>query len=1012
MTNTISFSQQNLRKSPTATFEFVHNTSHTDISLLQEPYTGSSGSTRIKGFPLRSRLQYNNAATPKTATLISNPNLYTEFLEDYSDSNITTTKIQLKDSIVVVINAYFEPHSLTNDHLIKLRSIFADFPSSPIILAGDFNARHGLWHDHHTNTQGNRLAEFIDERELLIHNMNTTTYESQSGTSVIDLTLSNDRAINHISRWTAISHTNTIFDHKRITFDFSTTQNVPLKIPFSTRTFNENKANWSLFKAQFDTPQFQDMCSSIDMIETTAEIDSCTDQLTRFITEAAFRSMPTKRKDPRPPRSPWWDEELSRMQVTVRLLRNRFNHETDPIERTTKYDQYKAYKNRYTRTIRKKKETSWRKFLEEAHSNNTWGNTFRLIKTITSPKCLSLPILESSAPNDHPTVIRNLMNGLFPDASTQSHQVTPTLANDIQFAVTEETIIRLISNSNSKKAPGPDNITGGMLKQIKEFIAPPLARLFTHCLELGHFPTSWKRSQLVIFAKPDKTDYSSPDSYRPITLISSLSKVFEKFILIQLQQCMEDREMLSSRQHGFTKHKSTITALHSITSAVLDNKRKHLTSLLAIDYSKAFDCADWDIIIQNMINYGFPSRLVVIIRSYLKDRSVTYTHDGLNYTKHTSRGCPQGSPLSPMLWNFVINPLLKTVIPRDVHLYAYADDLSIVCTGGTAQLLSQNVQGVLNTIAEWSTQNNLKINERKTNMIHFHETLLPTITLNDIEIKSVSRMKILGVTISNHRYNDRFNINAHINAVIEKTRKVKNLLFAFCKNTFGISTRKRQNIYKGLIRPMISYGSEIWLCSALRSHLKKLQSLEYVILRNSIKAFRTTSQACVTTLSRIEPITTFLENKQTKFRVQKGLLVLPAGTSLESHVMLNTKRSLLEAYQNTNDSFRQFFPSFPVPPHVRSNFFTTQFLTGHGHFLAYLHRFGHSRTPYCNLCSSRVHQNAHHLLLDCPEFMQERTRLELHSCVSLHELVNDKNRYNLFSSFCSHIYSHLKTRID
>ncbi len=137
------------------------------------------------------------------------------------------------------------------------------------------------------------------------------------------------------------------------------------------------------------------------------------------------------------------------------------------------------------------------------------------------------------------------------------------LLTRLTASVSPDEVTRLIMQTSSKKAPGPDHITNTMLKKSQEIIAVPLAHLFIHCLKMGHFPSCWKRAQLVIFSKPGKSDYHVADSYRPISLISSISKLLEKVINNRLVAHLEDRQIISQSQHGFTKSSnSTINHHH------------------------------------------------------------------------------------------------------------------------------------------------------------------------------------------------------------------------------------------------------------------------------------------------------------------------------------------------------------------------------------------------------------------------------------------------------------------
>ena len=197
MIYTLSINQQNTRKSLIATKELLKE-SQTDIILIQEPYTQNTNT--IYGYPMRSTLYYHTSTNtlqqtpPKSGILISNSKLYTQFLPNLSSPNITTIKVQLHNTELIISSIYIEPNSLNHNHIQILKSILHTFSNLPIILAGDFNARHPLWHDHTTNNNGNKLAELIDDFELYIHNNHSPTCITPLGSSIIDLTITNNKA--------------------------------------------------------------------------------------------------------------------------------------------------------------------------------------------------------------------------------------------------------------------------------------------------------------------------------------------------------------------------------------------------------------------------------------------------------------------------------------------------------------------------------------------------------------------------------------------------------------------------------------------------------------------------------------------------------------------------------------------------------------------------------------------------------------------------------------------------
>ena len=197
----------------------------------------------------------------------------------------------------------------------------------------------------------------------------------------------------------------------------------------------------------------------------------------------------------------------------------------------------------------------------------------------------------------------------------------------------------------------------------------------------------------------------------------------------------------------------------------------------------------------------FPTHYTKIIQSFLSNRKITFRYNQITQTKNLTKGCPQGSPLSPILWNIALNPLLNSFIIENAYIHAYADDITIICTGSDTQQLHHTLQTSLTLIHNWSTQNHLVINSKKTNIIHFHKKTLETpILLNNEQIEIVNKVKILGLTMENHTHKNKINFNTHIQNIITKTIKIKNTLFNFCKNTYGINTQKRKNVGKEMVK--------------------------------------------------------------------------------------------------------------------------------------------------------------------------------------------------------------------
>uniref|UniRef100_A0A834VF46 Reverse transcriptase domain-containing protein n=1 Tax=Sarcoptes scabiei TaxID=52283 RepID=A0A834VF46_SARSC len=816
MNQVLRIAQQNTRKSLIATKEllsYIEN-SQPDIILIQEPYTKNTD--KILGYPLNSKIYHvDNHLTPKTGIYINNRNIYTKILDSFTNSWMTSIQVQLDNQPLVLSTVYINPNSIEPEHLTTLRNLLKTYEKTPVILSGDFNARHTLWNDRIINKHGQLICDLINELELQIHNNSKTTcFTDSGGESIIDLTLTNSIATPFLANWDSRNDLNTIFDHSLIEFDYQLRIRIPTRIPYNTRRYNEKKADWKKFRTLIPTHTIKKITQHIEHTHNTAEIDLCVQQLTNLIQRAAHHSMPTIKRSLYQKRSNWWDKELECLQIVVRNKRNIFAREKDRETKQLYYEDFKHFRNKYVRMIRTKKFRKWKEFLEETQSQDTWGNTYKMLKNKTTPKTYKLPIVEDFPMDQHQDIIKNIVNNIFPSSGHThhtEHSTNNTLHESLPTNLTKKYIERLTNSTSSKKAPGNDHITYNMLKQINKTTSDLLSKLFYKCLQLGHFPDQWKEGILTIFPKPNKEDLYNPKNYRPISLLPSAGKLFEKIIQREIQNFLTENNKLSPNQHGFMPRKSTITALEDIKRNILDNRSTKMTSVIAIDFTSAFDTANWAIILRNMKTLNIPPHLINIIDSYFHNRSITMIYNNLRYSKTLTQGCPQGSALSPLLWNILINTLLDSFNFPNASIHAYADDVTIVCSGENIDALYNNILTVLTYVNTWSIQNDLIINYHKTNILNFHTETFPSpVRIGSNIVNIVPKIKILGLTLENHHYKKRINFTSHINSTINKTINIKNILFNFCRNTFGINSRKRKNLYVGLIRPILTYGSEIW----------------------------------------------------------------------------------------------------------------------------------------------------------------------------------------------------------
>ena len=210
----------------------------------------------------------------------------------------------------------------------------------------------------------------------------------------------------------------------------------------------------------------------------------------------------------------------------------------------------------------------------------------------------------------------------------------------------EADTLGLFRELNNSKAVGPDGFSNYILKQAGSSIVRPLTILFNSCLHNRKIPHKWKIASVLPIYK-NKGLKQDTKNYRPISLLSPISKMYEKIISKAMLVHIESNSILSNTQHGFRPKASTTTATLTLIEDITRNMNaKQLTPLLLLDLSKAFDTVQHDIILSKLNHYGFSSQICDIIQDYLSQRSFFVTaNDKETHSREATVGVPQGSVL-------------------------------------------------------------------------------------------------------------------------------------------------------------------------------------------------------------------------------------------------------------------------------------------------------------------------------------------------------------------------------
>ena len=247
-------------------------------------------------------------------------------------------------------------------------------------------------------------------------------------------------------------------------------------------------------------------------------------------------------------------------------------------------------------------------------------------------------------------------------------------------------------------SPGTDRVTVRLLKASWEVIKIPLLGLFNKCLELSHFPDTWKSAEVAMIPKIGKKDKSSIRSWRPIALLSCVSKGFERIVAKRISWLALTHGVLSPQHGGALPKRSAMDLVaaftHDVELAMATGKQ---VTMVTMDVMGAFDALLMNRLLRRMINQGWPLALLRLVLSFLTRRRIRVRlEDSTTGFYYAACGTPQGSPLSPVLYMLYLAELLN----QDQTLrFGYADDICLYRVSHTLEenidLLAADIRGIM-----------------------------------------------------------------------------------------------------------------------------------------------------------------------------------------------------------------------------------------------------------------------------------------------------------------------------
>ena len=745
-----------------------------------------------------------NYKVRKDLLILKDKELESVFIEILNDKSKTNT---------IVGCIYKHPKMNISEFLEDyLHELFykISFEKKNVILLGDFNINL-LNYDKHNET-----ADFLDmiySNSLLPQIVIPTRITPRSCT-LIDNIFTSDTPVGTNSG--------------NLTFPISDHLCQFLSIPsLNKKNKKKNEFIYSRSFQKFNSDSFRTELNNVNW-HTELEIDKNDPNISLNKLIITFESIldrhaPMKKskiKDKNCPKKPWMTNGIMKSINIKNNLHHKFCKLKDPIKKAETYERFKAYKKIVTNLTRKSKESYYKTFFKE-NKNDTmklWNGIKEVIsfnnKKMEQPKIIlkNKKILTNKKEvadtfNDYFTSIASEIDQSIVEPKTkhtdylknpnpQSLFFNPTSQNEVE---------NIIKQLDSRKAVGPNSLPTKLLKQFQREISNPLSMILNISYANGLFPELCKEALVIPIYK--KGEQLECNNYRPISLLSNISKIFEKITFSRLYDFLNKHNCLFDLQFGFRNNHSTNHALISLTENIrkaLDNKE--FACGVFLDFQKAFDTVNIPILLDKLCYYGIRGTALHFFQSYLIGRKQrTKIDSSLSDSKTITYGVPQGSVLGPLLFLIYINDFHTAVIHSLTH--HFADDSALLYSNVSLKKVNKYINHDLSLVVEWLRANRISLNVAKTEIILFHSKQnIPTKHLNfrvsGQKVNPVKITKYLGVYLDQN-----LSWEHHMKQLKTKLSRSSGLL---AKLRYYMSDDLLKTVYYAIFDSCLRYGLQIW----------------------------------------------------------------------------------------------------------------------------------------------------------------------------------------------------------
>ncbi|CEJ95251.1 hypothetical protein VHEMI10742 [[Torrubiella] hemipterigena] len=766
-----------------------------DIIFIQEPCCGNGKdkiyTPRNQNYKTFSPTSYWPPEKTKWPGVLTYTRIHSRLettpLNIYNSTDILVVKV----NNITTINIY--NHAI-RQHITHITDSIP--PSGEVILAGDFNIRHPHWEPGIIpSVYSKELVKWLDYHDLTLLNKPGTATTRKD--SVIDLAFSNIYG----AECTIEQHLTCGGYHSSLAL--SVPQSISQKAALPNRhpkLIDEDAEN-----------HFVDLVrSAAQYLPTTLNSRKSIDRMTSAISRCLEMAAKTAGSQPsgKPKRQyAWWNDDCkeARLQLTAyyRIWPSGFNKDIQIARRAFK------------RAVNKAKRDHKHQLLERIQAGSEIYKITRRReqpKQVTEPPPLKINNSTYSTPTERAHALKAHIldrRDASDDLPEPDYSGSPTQQIPMDTTVSLEAARRAVLVTGNT-TPGSDGITRDMLKLAWPHIGQAVTLLYNACLEFGYHPKQLRTAEVVMIPKPTKRDLTDPRSWRPIALLSCLSKGLERLIARRMAYYAITYNIVHQNQAGaLPKRSATDLVAALIHDIELERKKGNYVTIATADVQGAYDAILRNRMATRHYLQGWPINLVNWIHSFLSGRRVSIRlQDIVTALMKLTCGLPQGSPMSPVL--FILYTAVLYTITGPLQRYGYADDMAMLFSAPTLRQTTRQANAAIEALEALGAEHAITFDPAKTEVMHFtgekHRDDLPPITHKGQLIYCKPSIRWLGIWFDSQL---RFEYHVEMRCALAKRTALH--LRSFCTTTHGPSAQAIRQAIIACVLPKLLFGADAWL---------------------------------------------------------------------------------------------------------------------------------------------------------------------------------------------------------